>query len=71
MPTAFYKALLMPGRGAAAYVATNEATPAWQVISLVDLKRRSGVDVFPALAATVKATAAKLPMPGDRRRRSQ
>lgn len=70
VPTAFYKALLMPGRGAAAYVATNEATPRWQVISLDELKRRSGVDVFPALSAAVKATAAELPVPGARRRRT-
>lgn len=71
VPTAFYKALLMPGRGAAAYVATNAATPRWQVISLAELKRRSGVDVFPALPPSVKATAAELPMPGARRRRAQ
>lgn len=71
VPTAFYKALLMPGRGAAVYVATNEAMPRWQVISLLALKRRSGVDVFPTLSASIKNTAAELPMPGTRHRRVQ
>lgn len=70
VPTSFYKALLMPGRGAAVYVATNENTPKWQVISLRALEQRSGVDVFPALSDAVKATAAELPMPGVHRRRS-
>ncbi|UAJ12061.1 DNA/RNA non-specific endonuclease [Glacieibacterium megasporae] len=69
VPTAFYKALLMPGRGAAAYVATNEPVPRWSVVSIVELRRRSGVDVFPRLAADVAASAAVLPMPGDHRRR--
>jgi endonuclease G len=70
VPTSFYKALLMPGRGAAVYVATNEITPQWQVISLRALEQRSGVDVFPAVSDAVKSTVAELPMPGARRRRS-
>ena len=71
VPTAFYKALLIPGRGAAVYVATNEAMPRWQVISLLALKQRSGVDAFPTLSTSIKNTAAELPMPGARHRRVQ
>ena len=71
VPTSFFKALLMPGRGAAAYVATNEAQPKWEVISIAELTRRSGIDAFPALAASVKTTAATLPTIGARRPRQR
>lgn len=71
VPTSFYKALLMPGRGAAVYVATNDQSPRWEVISVAELKRRSGIDVFPAVAIDLKTKAADLPMPGARRRRQR
>lgn len=71
VPTSFYKALYMPGRGAAAYVATNELSPQWKIVSIAELRRRSGVDPYPALAESAKAVAAELPLPSRHKRGSR
>lgn len=68
VPTAFYKALYMPGRGAAAYIATNQLEPQWQVVSIAALRLRAGVDPYPSLSETIKTHATELPLPGARRR---
>ena len=71
VPTAFYKALYMPGRGAAAYLATNEEEPRWRTVSIAEIKKISGIDPFPGLPEAVKVRLTDLPMPGQRRRRVQ
>lgn len=71
IPTSTWKALYVPGRGAAAYVATNDDKPKWQLISIAELTRRAGIDPFPALSPATKARAAAFPLPTDKRRRSR
>ena len=69
VPTAFYKAIYMPGRGAAAYLATNEQEPRWRTVSIAELEKISGIDPFPSLPEAVKVRLTDLPRPGQRRRR--
>ncbi|WP_207461265.1 DNA/RNA non-specific endonuclease [Azospirillum sp. SYSU D00513] len=71
VPTHLFKAIYDPKRKeAAAYVTQNEDTDRWEVISVAELERRSGVDPFPTLPASVKASPMALPaprLPGQRR----
>ncbi len=62
VPTETYKAVYVPGLGAAAWVATNDNEPAVREVSVAELTALIGIDPFPSLAATVKSTAA-LPQP--------
>jgi len=68
VPTSTWKAVFVPGRGAAAYIATNQDRPKWQVVSIAELTRRSGIDPFPALDQRTKARAAPFPLPTDKKR---
>jgi endonuclease G, mitochondrial len=62
VPTYLFKAVYLPGRGlAGAYLVRNEARGDPQVISLAELRRRAGLEVFPGLPEVVRATAAPLP----------
>jgi endonuclease G len=65
VPSALYKAVYDPVRGqAAAYVAANNSPSSYSVISIAELNRLAGVDVFPALPASVRNRAMHLPTPG-------
>lgn len=69
VPTATYKAIYIPGKGAGVYVATNPMTraevPKWSVISVNALAARAGLDVFPALSPATKSTALALKIPKE------
>lgn len=69
VPTSTWKAIYVPGRGAAAYVATNRNKPEWKLLSIAELTRRSGIDPFPTLSQATKAKAAAFPLPTTRRRK--
>ncbi|WP_298091584.1 DNA/RNA non-specific endonuclease [uncultured Sphingomonas sp.] len=61
VPTSTWKALYAPGQGAGAWIATNTAAPRWQVVSIAELTRRTGIDPFPRLAAATKAKVPAFP----------
>ncbi|WP_232232565.1 DNA/RNA non-specific endonuclease [Cupriavidus sp. amp6] len=63
VPGYLWKAIYVPGVGAAAYVVRNDATPAYSVVSIAELAHFSGVDPFPALAGAARATPIDLPPP--------
>lgn len=69
VPTSTWKAVYVPGRGAAAYIATNNDKPRWQLVSAAELTRRAGIDPFPALASATKVNAATFPLPTERAQR--
>lgn len=61
VPTSTWKAVYAPGQGAGAWIATNTAAPRWQVVSIAELTRRTGIDPFPRLAAATKAKVPAFP----------
>lgn len=61
VPTSTWKALYVPGQGAGAWIATNTATPRWQVVSIAELTRRIGIDPFPRLDAATKSRVPAFP----------
>jgi endonuclease G, mitochondrial len=64
VPTAVFKAVYDPKRReAGAYVTPNAAGDKWEDVSISDLEKRSGIDVFPDLPAEVKDHAMMLPTP--------
>jgi endonuclease G len=64
VPTATFKAVFVPSQKAsAAWWADNAGAGQYEVISIEELGRRLGVDVFPALPGGMKAVAARLPAP--------
>ncbi len=64
IPTGMFKAVLDPRRGqAGAYVMPNVERPGWRVVSLEELRRLTGFDVFPTLPARAKQAALRLPTP--------
>ncbi len=64
VPTGFFKAIYDPFSGeTSAYVVKNVAGMDWQTVSIVELRRRIGIDVFPALPEEVKRQRVDLPPP--------
>lgn len=64
VPTRLFKAIYDPKRKAGGvYITPNDASQAWSVISLADLKAATGIDPFPDLTPTQKTTADHLPDP--------
>lgn len=64
VPTQLFKALYDPASGeAAAYLARNDAARDWRAVSIDDLTREAGIDVFPALPPAARASAMTLPDP--------
>jgi endonuclease G len=63
IPDFVWKAIYVPGIGAAVYIVRNDATPAYSVISVAELRHFSGIDPFPALPKTMNTTAMDLPPP--------
>lgn len=69
VPTSLYKAVFIPGQGAAAYVAANSAQRSLSIVSAAQLAQMTGVDPFPGLDAAAKARAVDLPLPRANRGR--
>lgn len=66
VPTRLYKAVYDPARKAAGvYLTDNAPGPDWQVISLTELRRLTGLDVFPKLQQQLKDHAMALPTPAN------
>lgn len=63
IPDFIWKAIHVPGIGAAVYIVRNDATPAYSVISVAELRHFAGIDPFPALPKAMNATAMDLPLP--------
>jgi endonuclease G len=75
VPTGVFKAIYDPKRNAAgAYVVDNAPGRVWKAVSLLELQKLVGIDVFPALPPNVKENAMRLPQPesyGHRKRRAR
>lgn len=64
IPTHIFKAVLDPRRRqAGAYLAANAERSGWRLVTMAELRRLTGLDVFPALPARAKETALRLPNP--------
>ncbi|MCK8785106.1 DNA/RNA non-specific endonuclease [Roseomonas sp. NAR14] len=63
VPTHLFKAVYLPGRGAAAYVAPNDASRDWRAVSLAELRDLAGIAAFPSLPDSAQAAAIALPEP--------
>ena len=64
VPTRLFKALYDPATGqAGAYLAPNDDSRDWRAISIDELNRDSGIDVFPGLPAAARNAAMSLPDP--------
>ena len=61
VPTHVWKAVHVPGQGAGAWIATNDATARWEVVSIAQLAARVGVDPFPRLDAAARAKVPAFP----------
>ena len=78
VPSATWKAVYDPrANGAGVYVCENTAKPACEVASVAALIQIVAIDPFPAVPATIKQAAMRLPAPEQsryapgRRRRSR
>ena len=71
VPSDTYKAIYDPATNTAgAYVCTNVDDPQCGTVSIAELARITGIDVFPVVAEVVKAAPPRLPLPRARRGRS-
>ena len=69
VPTHVFKAIYDPAKKeGAAWLAPNAAGDAYEVISLAELEKRTGITLFPAVPDSVKARAMPLPEPRLRKR---
>lgn len=68
VPPSLYKAVLVPGRGVAAWIASNDNQAVFQIVSIVDLERQSGIEMFPGITPADKLRGLDLPLPGRGRR---
>ena len=70
IPTHVFKAVLDPRRQqAGAYLAPNAGRATWRLVSMEEVRRLTGLDVFPALPARAKQAALRLPNPQPTRPR--
>lgn len=65
VPSHVWKAVYVPGQGAGAWIATNEARSRWRVLSVAALTARTGVDPFPTLSDEDKRRVPKFPLFGE------
>jgi endonuclease G len=64
VPTSIFKAIYDPSRNAAgAYVTPNATGMEYQTLSIADLEKRIGINVFPKLSPEIKATKMAMPVP--------
>jgi endonuclease G len=70
VPTSVYKAIYDSARKqAGAYVTPNAPGMAYQTLSIAELERRIGIDVFPKLPPEIKSSKMRLPVPTPHGRR--
>jgi len=64
VPTHIWKAVYVPSRNEAmAYWTPNDNSLSWEIITLDELQKKIGIDVFPGLDAKIKTMAGTLPAP--------
>lgn len=64
VPTQLFKALYDPASGeAGAYLAKNDDSRDWRAVSIDELGRQAGIDVFPGLPVGARTGAMSLPDP--------
>ena len=61
VPSHVWKAVYVPGQGAGAWIASNEPNAVWEVVSIADLAKRTGIDPFPKLDPAAKAEVPAFP----------
>lgn len=62
VPNALFKAIYVPvTQKAAVYISDNNTSETYKLISVADLQKRTGIDVFPTLSAKVKSTIPAFP----------
>jgi endonuclease G, mitochondrial len=78
VPTYVFKAVLDPGRrAAAAYVTENAEGATWTAVSMAQLASLTGLDIFPSLPPRARTAMLRLPTPtphgysGDRSSQNQ
>ena len=72
VPSHFYKAIYIPSLSAAGvYYSPNNTNNQFEVISLTELKRRTGIDAMPALPASIQDKAYRLPNPNREAKQEQ
>jgi len=70
VPSSTWKAIYVPATGdTGAWSCTNTVMPECVVLSVTDLAAQTGVDPFPGLSQSVKATLGRLPVPRSSRNR--
>lgn len=70
VPSGLFKAVLDPAtKQAAAYVVNNAPGDAYEIVSLAELERLTGIDLFPTLPFRTKTQAMQLPAPTGKKRR--
>lgn len=68
VPTSVYKAVYLPGRGAAgAYVAPNDGSGGYRIVSLDALRDLVGIDVVPVAPPQARVRPGPLPQPPFRK----
>ncbi|MEG3085633.1 DNA/RNA non-specific endonuclease [Sphingomonas sp. PB2P12] len=60
-PSHVWKAIYVPGQGAGAWIASNDPTAKWEVVSIATLATLTGIDPFPKLDAAAKAKVPAFP----------
>ncbi len=71
VPTHVFKAVVDPtSKEAAAWLAPNDDSGEYQVISIAELEKKTGINLFPKLPDTAKQKAMALPQPKMRMRRN-
>lgn len=72
VPTQVFKAIYDPRRNeAGAYLVGNEEGTQAQIISIAELERVSGINVFPSIKNQTKNAGMNLPQPKERKRRGE
>jgi endonuclease G len=70
VPSQMFKALYDPRRNeAGAYVVDNSEGAQVQYLSIAELERITGINVFPTISGKVKEAGMRLPVPKERKRR--
>jgi endonuclease G len=64
VPTHVWKAVYVPGQGAGAWIASNQESSEWQVVSIDALMQFVGIDPFPSLSAEQKQQVPAFPIFG-------
>lgn len=61
VPSHVWKAIYVPGQGAGAWIASNDPSTKWEVVSIATLATLTGIDPFPKLDAAAKANVPAFP----------